>query len=65
MPDRGKSDSARERVAEDGLYRATLEAAVDGILTIDSRGHIQAVNPAGCALFATMRTSFSKKMSDS
>jgi PAS domain S-box-containing protein len=36
---------------DEALLRATLEAAVNGIVTIDSRGCIRSVNPSACSLF--------------
>jgi PAS domain S-box-containing protein len=36
---------------DEAFLRATLDAAVDGILTINSRGHIRSANPSACTLF--------------
>jgi len=33
------------------LLKAIIEAAIDGILTIDDRGSIESINPAACNLF--------------
>ncbi|WP_184547179.1 PAS domain-containing sensor histidine kinase [Mucilaginibacter sp. FT3.2] len=33
------------------LLRAIIDNAIDGIITIDSRGHIESINPAACKLF--------------
>ncbi|MFC5283821.1 PAS domain S-box protein [Pedobacter alpinus] len=33
------------------LLKAIIENAIDGIITIDSRGIIESINPAGCSLF--------------
>jgi len=33
------------------LLKAIIENAIDGILTIDDKGHIESINPAGCKLF--------------
>ncbi|MFB9843596.1 PAS domain-containing sensor histidine kinase [Mucilaginibacter ginsenosidivorans] len=33
------------------LLKAIIENAIDGIITIDERGHIESINPAACALF--------------
>jgi PAS domain S-box-containing protein len=50
------NDPARERVQDalatsDARLRALLEAAVDGIISIDERGLIQTINPAAERLF--------------
>jgi len=50
------SDGARQQVrgalaTSDARLRALLEAAVDGIITIDERGLIQTINPAAERLF--------------
>ena len=33
------------------LLKAIIENAIDGIITIDERGQIESINPAGCKLF--------------
>ena len=33
------------------LLKAIIENAIDGIITIDERGHIESINPAACNLF--------------
>ncbi len=33
------------------LLKAIIENAIDGIITIDERGHIETINPAACKLF--------------
>ena len=33
------------------LLKAIIENAIDGIITIDDRGSIESINPAGCSLF--------------
>ncbi len=33
------------------LLQAIIENAIDGIITIDDRGHIESINPSGCRLF--------------
>lgn len=33
------------------LLHAIIENAIDGIITIDERGHIESINPAACTLF--------------
>jgi PAS domain S-box-containing protein len=33
------------------LLRAIIENAIDGIITIDDRGHIESINPSACKLF--------------
>lgn len=33
------------------LLHAIIENAIDGIITIDDRAHIESINPAACALF--------------
>jgi two-component system sensor kinase FixL len=33
------------------LLRAIIDNAIDGIITIDMRGHIESINPAACKLF--------------
>ncbi|GAB3914773.1 PAS domain-containing sensor histidine kinase [Mucilaginibacter boryungensis] len=33
------------------LLKAIIENAIDGIITIDGRGHIETINPAACKLF--------------
>ncbi|MGZ3822660.1 MAG: PAS domain S-box protein, partial [Mucilaginibacter sp.] len=33
------------------LLKAIIENAIDGIITIDERGHVESINPAACKLF--------------
>src|SRR5580700_10919052 len=33
------------------LLKAIIENAIDGIITIDDRGKVESINPAGCNLF--------------
>jgi PAS domain S-box-containing protein len=33
------------------LLKAIIENAIDGIITIDDRGRVESINPAGCKLF--------------
>ena len=33
------------------LLKAIIENAIDGIITIDDRGRVESINPAGCNLF--------------
>lgn len=33
------------------LLRAIIENAIDGIITIDERGHVESINPSACKLF--------------
>lgn len=33
------------------LLKAIIQNAIDGIITIDEKGHIETINPSGCNLF--------------
>lgn len=46
-----RASGAKAESVEQALHQATLEAAVDGILTIDARGRLQSANPSACRLF--------------
>ena len=50
-----RQSAAKKRSAE-SLNQALFEAAVDGIITIDARGLIQAFNPAAESLFGFRRS---------
>ena len=36
---------------DSALLNAIIENAIDGIITIDSKGKVESINPAGCGLF--------------
>ena len=52
-PDNNDAKQATERALRDSetRYRAILDASLDGIVTIDERGIIESINPAGLRLF--------------
>ncbi len=35
----------------EALLKAIIDNAIDGIITIDSRGNVESINPSGCVLF--------------
>ena len=44
----------KRKASEEDLFlrlNALIEMAIDGIITIDSRGTIESINPAGSKLF--------------
>ena len=44
----------KRKASEEDLFlrlNALIETAIDGIITIDSRGTIESINPAGSKLF--------------
>jgi PAS domain S-box-containing protein len=54
MPDRqleGRASVEQRLRASEGRWQAVVESAVDGIIVIDEKGHIDAFNPAAERLF--------------